>query len=126
MKWRIDVQGGRQCLAPRALSTPSVKGRSPIHLDLDPVRIDRDVPADHCENLRAQDCDQIGMAAHVAFVFKQNLQPLARHRRGADWPKKTEQFHAALLRHILVNNPSLWVGIVISTAAPASRRAAPK
>ena len=47
-----------------------------IHLDLDPVRIDRDVPADHCENLRAQDCDQIGMAAHVAFVFKQNLQLL--------------------------------------------------
>ena len=34
-----------------------------IHLDLHLVRLERDVPADHGENLLAQEAEQVGLAA---------------------------------------------------------------
>ena len=54
-----------------------------IHLDLHLVRLERDVPADHGENLLAQNAEQVGLAARDALVREQDLQAFARYRRGA-------------------------------------------
>src|SRR6266853_3671979 len=95
-----------------------------VHRHMDLFRVDRDVPAHDGENLLVQRRDQRGLAHHPAFVLEQDLQPLARHRGGADRLEKTEQLHAALRPKSLLNNPFFSVGIIISITSPPSRRAA--
>src|ERR1700759_2952246 len=95
-----------------------------VDRDLDLVRIDGDVAAEHLEDLLAQHRDEIDMAAELAFVFQQNLQPFARHRRGTGRPKEVEQLHAALRPNSLLRKPFLSAGTVSSMSAPHSRRAA--
>ena len=55
---------------------------APVHPDDDLVRIERDMPRDHGEDLLAQHAQQIGLAAQAAFMRQQNLQPLPRDGRG--------------------------------------------
>ena len=87
--------------------------------------IDGDVPAEHLEDLLTQHRDEVDVAAELAFVFQQDLQPLARHRRGAGRPEEVEQLHAALRPNSLLKNPFLSAeGMVSSISSPHSRRAA--
>src|ERR1700733_1371996 len=94
-----------------------------VDCDLDLVRIDRDMAAEHLEDLLAQHRDEVDMAAELAFVFQQNLQPFARHRRGTGRPKEVEQLHAALRPNSLLRKPFLSATMVSSIFSPQSRRA---
>ena len=66
------------------MSISSVETVSPRSIsDHDVVAIDRDMAGDHRDDLLAQDCEQIGIAAIRPLVGKQDLQSFPRHRSGA-------------------------------------------
>ena len=52
-----------------------------LHLDL--VGVDADVAADDRQDLVAENGGEVRLALLPAFVFEQDLQPLAGDRRGA-------------------------------------------
>ena len=62
------------------------------------------MPGNDGENLLAQDAEQVGLAGGPALMREQDLQALARHRRGAP-AKEIEHVHAALRPNILSRRP---------------------
>ena len=59
-----------------------------------------------------------------ALVCEQDLEALARHRRGASRLQKSKQAHAALRPNTRVKRVFFASGIAIGTLSPARRRAA--
>ena len=57
-------------------------GSAAIHLDLHLVGLDCHMARDGGQDLFLQDGNQVGAAERRAFVREQDLQPLARDRRG--------------------------------------------
>jgi hypothetical protein len=96
-----------------------------IHLDLHPVRVNRDMPTDDGNDLLAQNAQQIGVAARVALVREEDLEALARYRRGAA-SKEVEQAHAAFRANSLLKMPLFSLGTLMETCSPLRRRAASK
>src|SRR5689334_67750 len=54
-------------------------GFAAVHLDLDLVRIEGDVPADQGENFFAQNSEQVRLMTLVALMRQQDLQPFPRN-----------------------------------------------
>src|SRR5262249_2606329 len=111
--WNLDVDGERRDLV------------AAIDLHLDLVRVDRDVTPHHRQDLLPQHRDQVGLTDQTALVFQQDLQPLARDRRGAAAaPGKIEETHAALRPNSLSSSPFLSLGMDMAISSPQSRLAA--
>ena len=68
--------------------------------------------------------DEIAGPKRNALVGEQDLQPLARDRRGAARLEKSEQAHAALRPNRRLKKVLFSPGITIGTVSPAKRRAA--
>src|SRR5690242_20387416 len=103
--WNFDVDRQRRY------------GFAAIHLDLNLVRIERDVPADHGENFLAQNAEQVRLMALVALVRQQDLQPFPRNGRGAA-AKPVKEVHAAFRPNSLLKIPRLSLGTCIGMVSP--------
>ena len=57
-------------------------GAAAVHCDLHLVGIEGDMAGDDRENFLAQHAKQIGLVARLALVSEEDLQALARNRRG--------------------------------------------
>src|SRR5215471_12034192 len=93
---------------------------------MDFVRIDCVMPSDQGVNFHAQDRQQVRVTDQAAVVFKQVLQPFARHRCRIDRCSRDEAVHAALRPSNFVSRLLLSLGTVILTQSPLSLRAASK
>ena len=69
--WNLDVDGKRR------------HGAAAVHRDLHLVGIEGDMAGDDREDFFAQHAEQIGLVARLALVGEEDLQALARNRRGA-------------------------------------------
>src|SRR5690606_17857754 len=93
-----------------------------LHLDLDLVGGDVDMARDDAENLLAELGNQVAGSCRDALVLQQDLQPVARHRRGARRLEEIEDRHAALRPKSLLIRPRRSDGTTIGIFSPSSRR----
>ena len=99
-------------------------GSTAAHLHLHLVGLNCHMARDGGQNLLFQVGNQVGAAERRAFVREQDLQPLARDRRGVVSFERQRPVHAALRPNSLLSSPRLSLGVTMSICLPDRRRAA--
>src|SRR3954463_1042847 len=97
---------------------------APLQLHLNLVGIEIHMLGDDRKYFLADNTKQVGLVASRALVRQQNLQSLARNRRGAATPQEIEQVHAALRPNSLSNRRLRSLGTLMARFSPRSLRAA--
>ena len=98
-----------------------------VHLDLHLFGIDLHMLLDHRQDFLAEERDEVRAAGDGAFMREQDLQPIARDRRGRRLPEQSKSWTGSCgppREQLCRTSSSCRVGMVRSTVSPARRRAA--
>src|SRR6267378_214527 len=87
----------------RRQDAPSGRPAAALQPDLDPFGCHLDMLGDDGQDVLAQHGDQPRLAGGAALMGQQDLEALARQRRGAAPGEELKQLHAALLPNSLVS-----------------------